>query len=137
MKQLFPPASALLQVLNDKSRNTLDNPCIHLEESTLGCNQAFLQFLKTGLTFLSPFELGILLHQLRHRFCNLREIPYESSVVSCQSKKTLDLSNCCWGLPLGHSFNFSGIYCYTFSRYNVSEESNFLQPKLTFAKLGI
>ena len=118
-------------------RNTLGNPCVYPAESALGCSQSFLQLLETGLTFFCPFELGVLLQQLRHGLCNLQEILNEPPVVSSESKKTPDLSNSRGCFPICHSDNLGGIYCYTFSGYNVSEESNFLQPKLTFAELGI
>ena len=58
-----------------------------------GCNQTFLQLLKAGLNILGPFELGVLIQQLHHGLRNLREILDESPVISCESKKTADLSN--------------------------------------------
>ena len=101
------------------------------------CNQMFLQLLKTGLTFLSPFEFGVLLQQLRHGLRNLREILNEPPVVSCKSKKTPDLSNWRGCFPFSHSDNLGGVYYYSFSGYIMSEESNFLQPKFTLAELNI
>ena len=100
-------------------------------------NQTFLQLLETGLTFLGPIVLGIVLQQFCHRLCNLSDVLNKSPVISCESKKTPDLSNRCWCFPVCHGDNFSGVYCYSFSGYNMSEESKFLQPKLTFAELGL
>ena len=78
------------------------------------CNQTFLQLLETGLTFLSPFELGVLLQQLHHGFCNLREILNEPPVVSCESEKTSDLSNRCGCFPICHSDDLGGVYFYSY-----------------------
>ena len=122
--------------LGEKCRNTIGNPFVYLEELALGCNQTFLQLLKTSFTLLSPFELGVLLQQLRHGLCNPGEILNEPPVVSRESKKTPDLSNCRGCFPICHGDNFVGVYYYSFSGYNMSKKSNFLQPKLTLAELG-
>src|ERR1041384_3409357 len=64
-----------------------------------GCNQTLLQLLKTGFTFLRPYELGVLLQQFCHGFSNLGETLNESPVITCKSKKTTDFTNGCGHLP--------------------------------------
>jgi hypothetical protein len=52
--------------------------------------ESLLQFFKTGLAFLGPVEVLILLKQLHHWFGYLRKNLYEPLLVTSQSKETLN-----------------------------------------------
>ena len=67
-----------------------------------------------------PLKLIGLLKKVGHWLGYLGKVLNEAAVVSCQPKKTLDISRIAGLFPLFHSFNLSGINSYPLSSENVT-----------------
>ena len=100
-------------------------------------NKLLLQFLETVLALLWPNELLVLLCQLCHRWCNLRESLYKVPVIACQPKKTPHLWGVPWPRPISHRFHLGRIHLNPFRANYMPKKIHLWQPKFTLLKLGI
>jgi hypothetical protein len=83
------------------------------------------QGVESIFALLTPNELGSLLQQLSHRLRNSREVWNESSIITGQSQKTLNLTDSCWRLPIHHFLHFIRINSYALLRDSVTQEFDF------------
>jgi hypothetical protein len=93
--------------------------------------------METSFSIRRPLKLLILLEQLGHGLAYLRKSFDKSLIISSQSKKTLNITDTRRRIPTQYILNLAWIHRYTALQDDVSQESNLLHPKLTFAQLGI
>lgn len=118
--------------------------CIRFYRSFLGWvkyhqdgfrGEARLQFLKRSFSLCCPLELLIFLRHLGKR-CSYRGVPLdELSVEVRKTQKRLDFLDGCRLGPAGDGFNLLLVHFQPSSRYDVSEELDFLFMELCLLRL--
>jgi hypothetical protein len=84
------------------------------------------QGVESIFALLIPIKLGSFLQQFSHGLHNSREVRNESSIITGQSQKALNLMDNCWWLLVHHLLHFIRINSYARLRDSVTQEFDFL-----------
>jgi hypothetical protein len=90
------------------------------------------QCMEGIFALLTPNKLGFFLQQFSYGLHNSREIWNEPLVITSQFQKPSNLADSRRWLPVHHLLHLIRINSYACLRDSVTEEFDFLQPKITF-----